>query len=144
MRYLRFIIIICLSGCLAKPDQSTLTKNEVQFIDSLKKDCNCKVRREVDVMLLGQVAKEHKQGVYALVYTLECEKLKWYDEHRDKAKNKMDQLIMPLYRTLNYDSKFDEILIYFDCETTIDKSSNYQTIAYTYKTDSLIGKTNVR
>src|SRR4051812_22748515 len=111
LKYLTLIVLVTIFSCVA-PKQPELTKSEEQFIENLRKRYNCKVERNIDVILFSPSTKDNQRGGYSIDMNLQCDTLLKFGKDSLKIETEAKDIAKQLYNNvLKRDPRFDEVAV---------------------------------
>jgi hypothetical protein len=67
-KFISIMVFLLLFGCMAKPKQPPLTDREAEYFSLLSKECNCAVKRELDVRNEFERINLNDKGFYVISF----------------------------------------------------------------------------
>ncbi len=123
IRYTYLVLLLLMVGCLAKPQQPELVKEELELFEYIKKESGSTwVRRELYPICADEDNKLFKDPEYSLYIHLSCDKLKDEDKLANFTKQiapKIELLIFSPDFKYNYRQQWNFISVTYFCYPTI-------------------------
>ena len=130
-----FIIILFIVGACALPKQPVLTNKESEYFKYLKSQCNCEIRREVNVYVRKDFRKyPNEEGYYHIIFkNLPCQALLAKDSLAKVAKSVAVNLKNEVIDS-NFIYLYERITVNFTCYPSIDAP---KTLYFDFKPNEL-------